>query len=90
VETQPEVNNALEDEQSVEDTAENVEMDENEVASVVGDADGYESPAETPAELQNFTLSKARLDKNSIVYSDESTLCIRLQEKTVWVGPSQC
>ena len=94
VETQPEVENAPEapeDEQSVEDTAENVdEMDENDVASVVGDADGYESPAETPAELQNFPLSKARLNKNNIVYSDESILCIRLKERTVWVGPSKC
>jgi hypothetical protein len=34
---------------------------------VVGDADGYESPTETPAELQNFPLSKARLNKSNIV-----------------------
>ncbi|CAG8377958.1 unnamed protein product [Penicillium salamii] len=58
------------------------EMDENDVASVVGDADGYESPAETPAELQNFPLSKVRLNKSNIVYSDESTLCIRIKERT--------
>jgi polynucleotide 5'-hydroxyl-kinase GRC3/NOL9 len=82
VETQTEAQN--EDEQSVEDPAENVkEMDENDVASVVGDADGYESPAETSAELQNFPLSKARLNKSNIVYSDENTLCIRLKERTV-------
>lgn len=63
-------------------------MDEDDVASVVGDADGYESPAETPAELQNFPLSKARLNKSNIVYSDESTLCIRIKERTVWTNPS--
>ncbi|CAG7987932.1 unnamed protein product [Penicillium olsonii] len=70
-------------EQVATDTIENnEEMDENEVASVVGDADGYESPAETPAELQNFSLSKVRLNKSNIVYSDESTLCIRIKERT--------
>ncbi|KAJ5693043.1 hypothetical protein N7462_002466 [Penicillium macrosclerotiorum] len=58
------------------------EMTEDEVASVVGDADGYESPAQTPAELQNFPLSKMRLNKNSIVYADEKTLCVRIKEKT--------
>lgn len=64
-----------------------VEMNENDVASVVGDADGYESPAETPAQLQTFPLSKARLNKSNIVYSDESTICIRLKERTVCLGP---
>ncbi|KAJ5130590.1 uncharacterized protein N7515_006629 [Penicillium bovifimosum] len=58
------------------------EMNEDDVASVVGDPDGYESPAETPAELQNFPLSKARLNKSNIVYSDENTLCIRIKERT--------
>ncbi|KAJ6166489.1 hypothetical protein N7470_001936 [Penicillium chermesinum] len=57
------------------------EMSEDEVASVAGDPDGYESPAETPAELQNFPLSKTRLNKSNIVYSDETTLCIRIAEK---------
>lgn len=59
------------------------EMSEDEVASVAGDPDGYESLADTPAELQNFPLSKARLNKNSIVYSDENTLCVRIEEKMV-------
>lgn len=59
------------------------EMSEDEVASVAGDPDGYESPAETPAELQNFPLSKARLSKGNIVYADESTLCVRIGEKMV-------
>ncbi|KAJ6138559.1 hypothetical protein N7471_005045 [Penicillium samsonianum] len=72
-----------EDKQSEKDQVEDAgEMDEDDIASVVGDADGYESPAETPAELQNFPLSKARLNKSNIVYSDESTLCIRIKERT--------
>lgn len=88
LETQPEgeqaVQDGSEDEQVATDAVENNdEMDENDVASVVGDADGYESPAETPAELQNFPLSKARLNKSNIVYSDENTLCIRIKERAV-------
>ena len=44
----------------------------------------YESPAtQIPAEIQNFPLSKARLNKNNIVYSDEHTLCVRIREKMV-------
>lgn len=74
--------------QFAQNASENTEeMDENDVASVVGDADGYESPAETPAQLQNFPLSKARLNKSNIVYSDENTICIRLKERTVCLGP---
>ncbi|KAJ5608918.1 hypothetical protein N7528_009485 [Penicillium herquei] len=77
-----EVHEDSQEEDSEEDAAdEPEEMDEDEVASVAGDADGYESPAETPAELQNFPLSKARLNKNNIVYADEDTLCIRIKEK---------
>lgn len=64
------------------------EMNKDEVASVAGDADGYESPTETPLEMQNFPLSKARLNKNSIVYADESVLSIRIKEKTVGFSAS--
>lgn len=60
------------------------EMAEDEAASVIGDADGYESPADTPAELQNFPLSKVRLNKSNIVYADDDTMCVRIKEKTVW------
>jgi polynucleotide 5'-hydroxyl-kinase GRC3/NOL9 len=59
------------------------EMSEDEVASVAGDADGYESPADTSTELQNFPLSKARLNKSTILYADEDTLCVRLKERMV-------
>lgn len=62
---------------------EHTEMAEDEVASVIGDADGYESPADTPAELQNFPLSKARLSKGNVIYADEDTMCVRVKEKTV-------
>lgn len=85
-EAQPEPENAPEEsdvESEQEEVANAGEMDEDEVASVVGDADGYESPAGTPAELQNFPLSKARLNKNNIVYSDGNTLCVRIKERTV-------
>lgn len=61
------------------------DMTEDEVASVAGDADGYESPADIPAEVQNFPLSKARLNKNNVVYADEGALCVRVKEKMVCV-----
>lgn len=43
----------------------------------------YESPADTAVQVQDFPLSKARLNKNSIVYSDEHRLCVRIKEKMV-------
>lgn len=80
----PEVQEELDEEDSEDiPIVEQGEMSEDEVASVVGDADGYESPADTPAELQNFPLSRARLNKNNIVYGDESCLCVRIAEKMV-------
>ncbi|GAB1215075.1 Polynucleotide 5'-hydroxyl-kinase grc3 [Aspergillus terreus] len=45
------------------------------------DADRYESPADTPALVEAFPLSKTRLNKSNIVYSDEHTLCVRIKEK---------
>lgn len=80
------------------------ENNDDTVASVNGDADGYvyrilihgyqllankcefsyESPTtQIPPEIQNFPLSKVRLNKNNIVYSDEHTLCVRIREKMV-------
>lgn len=83
----------LEEEEPEEDPVEEVEgvleMSEDEVASVAGEADGYESPADTRTELQNFPLSKARLGRNNIVYGDGNTLCIRIKERTVWVNVSR-
>lgn len=77
----------LEDSDELEDDpGENGGMSEIEVASVLGDADGYESPADTPAELQNFPLSKARINESNIVYANDSTLCVRIKERTVCVG----
>ncbi|KAJ5773608.1 hypothetical protein N7457_008504 [Penicillium paradoxum] len=85
-EPRPEVEDNLErtENEELENAEVEDEMNEDDVASVVGDADGYESPAETPAELQNFPLSKARLNKDNIIYSDESTLCIRIKERTLF------
>ncbi|KAJ5684244.1 uncharacterized protein N7477_000589 [Penicillium maclennaniae] len=82
---EPNVNEAAEEsdeEDSKGNATEDVcEMSEDEVASVAGDADGYESPVETPAELQNFPLSRSRINKKDIVYADASTLCVRIKEK---------
>lgn len=62
------------------------DMTEDEVASVAGEADGYESPADTSTEIQNFPLSKVRLGKSNIVYADESTLCVSIKEKMVCIS----
>ncbi|KAE8418664.1 hypothetical protein BDV36DRAFT_308406 [Aspergillus pseudocaelatus] len=51
------------------------------IAPLRGDVDGYESPADTSGPVQEFPLSKTRLNKNNIVYSDEHTLCVRIKEK---------
>lgn len=92
LEVKPEAEDTVkqpEDEQPEKEQVEEAgEMEEDDIASVVGAADDYESPAEIPAELQNFPLSKARLNKSNIVYSDESTLCIRIKERTVWTNLS--
>lgn len=66
------------------------EMAEDEIVSVIGDADGYASVADTQAELQNFPLSKARLNKRNIIYADDDTMCVRIKEKTVWQTLSAC
>lgn len=34
-------------------------------------------------QLQEFPLSKTRLNKNNVVYSDEHRLCVRIKEKMV-------
>jgi polynucleotide 5'-hydroxyl-kinase GRC3/NOL9 len=82
-----EVEEDTEEESSEVNAAEDVqEMSEDEVASVAGDADGFESPTETPAELQNFPLSKSRLNKKEIVYADANTLCVRIKERMVRVN----
>ncbi|KAL2868610.1 putative RNA processing protein Grc3 [Aspergillus lucknowensis] len=48
---------------------------------VPGTEAGYESPADTPGVAMEFPLSKIRLNKSNIVYSDERTLCVRIWEK---------
>ncbi|KAE8390213.1 hypothetical protein BDV23DRAFT_193945 [Aspergillus alliaceus] len=51
------------------------------IAPLRGDIDGYESPADTSGPVQEFPLSKTRLNKSNIVHSDEDTLCVRIKEK---------
>ncbi|OGM44632.1 protein grc3 [Aspergillus bombycis] len=55
--------------------------DDAGIAPLRGDVDGYESPADTSGPVQEFPLSKTRLSKSNIVYSDEHTLCVRIREK---------
>lgn len=43
----------------------------------------FESPSIVPEEIENFTLSKTRLNKTNIIYSDERVLCVRIKEKMV-------
>ncbi|RLL96503.1 Polynucleotide 5'-hydroxyl-kinase grc3 [Aspergillus turcosus] len=81
---------APEGESETSDAAEEEEediLDENGVGvvAVEDDAEGYESPADDVPQVQNFSLSKTRLNKSNIVYSDEHTLCVRLKEKTTLV-----
>ncbi|RAK77190.1 putative RNA processing protein Grc3 [Aspergillus fijiensis CBS 313.89] len=58
------------------------------LAPLQGDGDEFESPADTPVQLQEFPLSKTRLNKNNVVYSDEHRLCVRIKEKMslVFIG----
>ncbi|KAL4895556.1 polynucleotide 5'-hydroxyl-kinase grc3 [Aspergillus ambiguus] len=71
-EKQTPVEEELEEQESSEPEGNDVPLD---------DADRYESPADTPALVEAFTLSKTRLNKSNIVYSDEHTLCVRIKEK---------
>ncbi|KAF7586949.1 Polynucleotide 5'-hydroxyl-kinase grc3 [Aspergillus hancockii] len=69
--------------QSASDEEQNPIVEENDVgiAPLGSDDNGYESPADTSGPVQDFPLSKIRLNKNNIVYSDEHTLCVRIKEK---------
>ncbi|KAL2849461.1 hypothetical protein BJY01DRAFT_143487 [Aspergillus pseudoustus] len=70
------------DDQSSSDESGEDMLEENAaVLAVPGAEDGYESPADTPALTMEFPLSKTRLNKNNIVYSDEDKLCVRIREK---------
>ncbi|KAL4785933.1 hypothetical protein BJX76DRAFT_366551 [Aspergillus varians] len=68
---------------SSEESEEEDAVEEN-AAGVMGAPEtenGYESPADIPALTVEFPLSKMRLNKSNIVYSDEHTLCVRIPEK---------
>ncbi|RAL10339.1 putative RNA processing protein Grc3 [Aspergillus homomorphus CBS 101889] len=82
----PDTNQGGEDQTSSEPESEEeenavVEANGVELASLQRDADEFESPADTPVQLQEFPLSKTRLNKNNIMYSDEHRLCVRIKEK---------
>ncbi|RHZ68303.1 putative RNA processing protein Grc3 [Aspergillus thermomutatus] len=68
---------------AAEEEAEDILDEENGVGviPVEDDAEGYESPADDVPQVQDFPLSKTRLNKSNIVYSDEHTLCVRIKEK---------
>ncbi|KAL4763871.1 putative RNA processing protein Grc3 [Aspergillus foveolatus] len=73
----------LEKEPSSSEESEGEDAVEENAAGVVAvpaAEDGYESPADNTMTVV-FPLSKSRLNKNNIVYSDEDTLCVRIQEK---------
>ncbi|RDW72298.1 putative RNA processing protein Grc3 [Aspergillus mulundensis] len=50
------------------------------VIAVPAAEDGCEFPADNTMTVE-FPLSKMRLNKSNIVYSDEDTLCVRIREK---------
>jgi polynucleotide 5'-hydroxyl-kinase GRC3/NOL9 len=54
------------------------QIDEEEDTDVRNNA-----PSRIPTATENFTLSRNRLRKSDILYSDEQMLCVRLKEKTV-------
>ena len=53
------------------------------------DGAASEFPADTPAAREVFALSTIRLNNTNIVYADENTLCVRIQEGMVWFGTSR-
>ncbi|KAL4906681.1 polynucleotide 5'-hydroxyl-kinase grc3 [Aspergillus multicolor] len=57
-----------------------VEENAADVIAVPAAEESYESPADNTMTIE-FPLSKMRLNKSSIVYSNEDTLCVHIQEK---------
>ncbi|KAL3468509.1 hypothetical protein BJX64DRAFT_246125 [Aspergillus heterothallicus] len=70
-----------EDESSPDESDGNVPEANPAAMAVPATEDGYETLADTPGLAVEFPLSKTRLNKNNIVYSDEHTLCVRIREK---------
>ena len=65
------------------DNADDGNYDELENLGDKEDYDNYESSTSAPAEVENFPLSRYRLNKADIVYSNKNVLCLRIREKTV-------
>ncbi|KAK1147403.1 Polynucleotide 5'-hydroxyl-kinase grc3 [Aspergillus melleus] len=86
VEQVPPLNTSLSNENEgaseEESEDENDIVRENGVGTAQNDDDEYESPADTPALAQEeFPLSRTRVNKSNIVYSDEERLCVRIKDK---------
>ncbi|KAJ9303910.1 hypothetical protein DTO217A2_6610 [Paecilomyces variotii] len=62
---------------------------EEEILAQNEDDESYESPTNIATEIENFPLSKTRLNKSSIVYADEHRLCVRIREKMNLVAVGQ-
>ncbi|KAF4208735.1 hypothetical protein CNMCM8927_009332 [Aspergillus lentulus] len=72
---------------AAEEADEDILEQENGVGAIAveDDAEGYESPVDDLPQIQDFPLSKTRLNKSNIVSSDEHTLCVRIKEKMTLV-----
>ncbi|PCG91849.1 Hypothetical protein PENO1_091680 [Penicillium occitanis (nom. inval.)] len=57
---------------------------EEEHTDVRNNAD-HATPSRIPSTAENFTLSRNKLRKSDVIYSDEHMLCVRLKEKTTLV-----
>ncbi|PYI19887.1 hypothetical protein BO99DRAFT_359282, partial [Aspergillus violaceofuscus CBS 115571] len=86
--SQPSEDEASSDAESEVEVAAVEEANGVGLASLQGEGDEFESLADTPVQLQEFPLSKTRLNKNNVVYSDEHRLCVRIKEKMslVFIG----
>ncbi|KAF9891737.1 Polynucleotide 5'-hydroxyl-kinase grc3 [Aspergillus nanangensis] len=80
--TQHSENQVTPNEELEEPDTHEAESNDESLVALDGDGDDYESTAETSTLLENFPLSKTRLNKSNVVYSDEETLCVRIKEKT--------
>uniref|UniRef100_A0A093V0B0 Polynucleotide 5'-hydroxyl-kinase GRC3 n=1 Tax=Talaromyces marneffei PM1 TaxID=1077442 RepID=A0A093V0B0_TALMA len=73
------------------DAAEALKSEASGVEEIISDQNDEEesadnaTPSQMPTTAENFTLSRNRLRKSDIVYSDEHMLCVRLKEKTTLV-----
>ncbi|CRG85679.1 Polynucleotide 5'-hydroxyl-kinase grc3 [Talaromyces islandicus] len=72
---------AFDEDQVMEENVGVIADQENGIDDAGQDGEEFE----TPSQLENFTLSRHRLTKKDVVYSDEDMLCVRIKEKTTLV-----